>query len=103
MDVEKEIRRAVDTGKTVFGFRECEKNVLKGIGKLLIVSSNLEKEKKEKLKYFAELSNIAFFEFEKSSLDLGALCGRPHSISAMLIIDPGKSKVLEIAKSSEKK
>ena len=104
MDMEKEIRRAVDTGKVLFGFRECEKNVLKGIGKLLIVSDNLESEKKEKLKYCAELSEIPCFDFEKSSLALGALCGKPHAVSAMLILDPGKSKILEITKkSSEKK
>lgn len=103
MDVEKEIRRAADTGKVLFGFRECEKNVLKGIGKLLIVSVNLESEKKERLRYCAELSEIPCFDFKKDSLALGAVCGKPHAVSAMLILDPGKSKILELQKSSEKK
>ena len=103
MQAEKEIRRAVDTGKVIMGFRECEKNVLKGIGKLLIISNSVDEKKKEKLKYVAELSGIPFFDFEKSSIKLGALCGKPYAVSVMLILDPGKSKVLEITKKSREK
>ena len=104
MDSEKEIRRAVDTGKVIIGFRECEKNVLKGIGKLLIVSGSVDEKKKEKLRYIAELSEIPYFDFKNTSMKLGALCGKPYPISVMLIMEPGKSKVLEITKKgSEKK
>jgi len=104
MDIESEIRRAVDSGKVLIGFRECEKSVLKGIGKLLILSKKLDKKKKEKMKYIAELSGIPYLDFEKGSMKLGALCGKPYRASAILILDPGKSKVLEATKkSSEKK
>lgn len=103
MDIETEIRRAVDSGKVLIGFRECEKNVLKGIGKLLIVSKKLDEKKREKLKHIADVSEIPCIELEKGPMELGAICGKPYRASVMLIIDPGKSKVLEATKKSRDK
>ena len=39
----KELRRAVDTGKVIFGKRGTEKSILKGDCKLVIISGNAEK------------------------------------------------------------
>jgi ribosomal protein L30E len=33
----------------------------------------------------------------KDSLDLGVLCGKPFSVSVIVINDPGDSKILELA------
>jgi large subunit ribosomal protein L30e len=98
IDANKEIRRAVDTGKVVFGFRETEKVSVQGKTKLIILTNNLEKSKKEKLTEYSRLSGIPFFEFNGTSKELGAICGKPFIISVMGILDKGKSNVLELAK-----
>ena len=93
-----ELRRAVDTGKVVFGSKEVEKSLLKDSGKGVIVSSTLQKLEKEKLKKIAALADIPFFEFEGTALELGAVCGKPFRISAAMVSDQGKSKVLSLLK-----
>ncbi len=97
MDARTEIRRAVDTGKVLFGYREVEKNVLKGKGKILILAKNLASKDKEKIEHFTKLSEIPKYEFNGDSMELGTVCGKPFSISAMLVIETGKSKVSEIS------
>ncbi|MCX8190394.1 MAG: 50S ribosomal protein L30e [Candidatus Diapherotrites archaeon] len=102
METGVEIRRAVDSGKVLIGYRECEKNVLKGIGRLLVVSKQFEKKKIEKLKHIADIAGIPFMYFEGSPAELGAICGKPHTVSTILILDEGKSKIIEIGKRGEK-
>jgi len=98
LDSNKEIRRAVDTGKVLFGTKQTEKNVLKGNGKLIIISRNFPKEFKEKLKHLGNISQIPFYEFSGSGLTLGSVCGKPFIVGCMLVQDFGKSNVLELLK-----
>jgi large subunit ribosomal protein L30e len=37
-------------------------------------------------------------EHAKDSVDLGTLCGKPFPVSAMVILEPGDSKILELVK-----
>jgi len=97
VDVSKEIRRAVDTGKVLFGWRETEKTVLGGSAKLVIVSSDLPAEDKEVLLAKALVAGIPVYAFTGSAVELGSLCGKPHTVRAMAVLDEGKSKVLEAA------
>ncbi len=101
LDSNKEIRRAVDTGKVLFGTKQTEKNVLKGNGKLIIISRNFPKEVKEKLKHLGNISQIPFYEFAGSGLTLGSVCGKPFIVGCMLVQDFGKSKVLELLKAEK--
>ncbi|MFH1588171.1 MAG: 50S ribosomal protein L30e [Candidatus Diapherotrites archaeon] len=98
MDANKEIRRAVDTGKIVFGFQETEKNSVQGKAQLIILTNNLEKAKKEKLIEYGKLAKIPCIEFNGNSKELGSVCGKPFIVSVMGILDKGKSNVLELAK-----
>ncbi|MBU0636584.1 50S ribosomal protein L30e [Candidatus Micrarchaeota archaeon] len=98
IDTAKEIRRAVDTGKVVFGFRQTEKNVLKGKGQIVIVSRNCPQRLSEKIQYLSQIAGIPFFELERNALYLGSICGKPFLVSSLLVLDKGKSKVLEIPK-----
>ena len=49
----------------------------------------------DQLKRNCELSKIPIINFDKSGKDLGAVCGRPHKVSMLAILDPGNSKILE--------
>ena len=98
MDVEanKEIRRAVDTGKVVFGTKVARKKILAGEGEMIIVSSNMPTNEKETLKQLVTVEGKKFFEFSDTGLVLGSVCGKPFTVSVMLVLDAGKSKVLEL-------
>ena len=98
MDVEanKEIRRAVDTGKVVFGTKVAKKRLLAGEGEMVIVSSNMPTNEKETLKQLVTVEGKKFYEFSDTGLVLGSVCGKPFTVSVMLVLDAGKSKVLEL-------
>lgn len=98
VDAGKELRRAVDTGKVVFGKRGVEKSVLKGVCKLVIISGNAEKYAKERVRQLCNTSSIPFFEFGATGIDIGNYCGKPFVVSFAGIEDAGKSKVLGLAK-----
>ena len=95
MEISKEIRRAVDTGKVSFGYKACQKNLISGNGELVVVSSNIPQNKKEKLKQLADTEKKRFLEVTETGLELGSVCGKPFNISAMIVLEVGKSKVLE--------
>lgn len=95
-DANKEIRRAVDTGKVAFGLKECKKKLLNGQGEMLIVSKNMPQNDKETIKQVAKVEGKKYYEYADTGLVLGSVCGKPFVVSAMLILDAGKSKVLEV-------
>lgn len=102
LDIPKEIRRAVDTGSVVFGYRSAEKNILKGKGEIVIISRNCPPRLVEKIRQVSQVAEIPFFEFEGTGLELGSICGKPFLVSALLVLDKGKSKVLELSKALAK-
>lgn len=96
VDAAKEIRRAVDTGKVIFGTKNSEKSLKNGSSKLIIIAQNTPKLTKEKLISFSEIGKIPFYEFQGTGVELGSVCGKPFTVSAMSIENEGKSKVLSV-------
>jgi len=95
MDFSKELRRAVETGKVEFGVRSSQKNIFQEKTKLVVFSSNITKQSKEKIILYCGRAKIKTKEFEGNSLDLGKVCGKPFSVSCLSVTDEGKSKILE--------
>ena len=96
VDVGKELRRAVDTGKVLFGERESEKSVLKGTCKLVIISNNAEKYAKERIEQLCDSASVPYFEFNATGIDIGSYCGKPFVVSFTAVVDKGKSKLLDV-------
>ena len=92
--IQKEIRRAIETGKVVFGREETIKSAKLGKSKLIVVSKNCPYAKT--IKYYSENFSLPVYEFDGDSKKLGAACKKPFPISALSVIDPGKSKILEL-------
>ncbi len=98
LDVGKELRRSVDTGKVLFGRRQVEKGILKGSCKLIIISNNAEKYARERVEQLCQTAEIPFFEFGATGLDIGNYSGKPFVVSFAGIENPGKSKILNLVK-----
>lgn len=96
--VQKEIRRAVDTGKVSFGKRESEKRVLKGEAELIIVSRNTPKTVAERMRQLSDVTGTPVLEFQGTGLELGSVCGKPFIVSVMAVQNSGKSRILSVAK-----
>ncbi len=94
-DIEKAISMAMSTGKVQIGYNAVLKNVLSGKIKATIISSNLPQNSKAILLRNCKLSGVPIIEYEKTGIELGAACGRPHKVSALAILDPGNSKILD--------
>ncbi|MFA5382170.1 MAG: 50S ribosomal protein L30e [Candidatus Micrarchaeia archaeon] len=98
IDVIKAIRMAVDTGKVELGANKTEKQVKNGNGKLVIISNNCTKELKTNIEYYSKLSDIPLYQFKGSNMELGEACGKPFSISAMVIFEQGDSNIFMLIK-----
>ncbi|MEM3715836.1 MAG: 50S ribosomal protein L30e [Candidatus Bathyarchaeia archaeon] len=96
-EVDRSIAIAVKTGKILFGSNSTIKSVMAGRARLVIISSNCPKDKREKIEYYCKLSKIPLIIYPGTSLDLGSVCGKPFPVSALTIRDPGDSDILKFA------
>ncbi|MFQ6087507.1 MAG: 50S ribosomal protein L30e [Candidatus Methanofastidiosia archaeon] len=96
MDVSREIRKTVDTGKVFFGTEKTLKALRNGDAKLVIYTKNCPEKVKSDVRYYSELSKTPTYAFEGSALELGTLCGKPFIVSVMTIISQGESNILAL-------
>ncbi|MEM3399341.1 MAG: 50S ribosomal protein L30e [Candidatus Micrarchaeia archaeon] len=101
MDIDKNIRMAVDTGKVIMGYRSVSNALTDASLKLVIIASNSPKEFADAIKEKAKVSNIPVYVYEGTSIDLGSACGRPFPVSFLGILEQGNSALLDLAKSSQ--
>lgn len=94
MDLKTSLTTAVKTGKVWLGANRTKKALLIGNPKLVLISDGYEE--KEEMKYLCKLANVEYHILKLPSLSLGALCGKPFPVSALAIINPGDSNILEI-------
>ena len=88
---------AVKTGKVLFGANSTIKNVMTGKVRLAIIASNCPDEIRKKIERYCKLSGIPLIVSPRNNVELGRVCGKPFSISALAIRDPGDSDILKMA------
>ena len=87
------IRLTVESGKVGFGSRKAlAENV-----KLLIIAKNAP----ERIKEDMSKSKIPTIEFEGSTMELGAVCGKPFPVSVLSVMNEGNSNILELVKKKQ--
>ncbi len=89
----KELKKVLNSGKVLFGLKQAKKALEKGEAKLIIVADNCPERSK-----IADWKIPKIF-FDGDSVELGASCGKPFSISVLTIIDEGESSLLKMVKS----
>lgn len=98
VEMVKALQVLAKTGQYRLGSKQSKKLVLLGKAKAVIIASNAPPDVKNDLKYYAKLGNIPVLEFPGTNFELGALIGKPFSVSSMVVIDPGQSNILDLAK-----
>jgi len=100
IDINKAIASTVKTGKVWFGANNAIKNVKMGKARLVVIAENCPKNIREDIEYYCKLSNISMVIYKGTSLDLGAVCGKPFMVSALTIREPGDSDILKITEAT---
>jgi large subunit ribosomal protein L30e len=96
--VDQELRLAISTGRVHLGSKMAAREMRRGRAKIAIISSNCPEETRESIMNLGRLAEIPVLEHPKDSLDLGVLCGKPFPVSAIVISEPGDSKILSLVK-----
>ncbi len=102
-DINKAIATTVKTGKVIFGADNAVKSVKMGRAKLVLLAANCPENIREDVEYYSKLSAIPVIIYNGTSIDLGAVCGKPFIVSALTVRDPGDSDILKLAKSKKSK
>ncbi len=101
IDLNKAIATAVKTGKVMFGIDSAVQNAKTGKAKMIVLAANCPKRSSEDVERLCNLSNVPLIVFKGSALDLAAVCGKPFTISALSIREPGDSEILKMTEEAE--
>ena len=93
-DLNNDLRLVIDTGKVAFGSREVMRTITGSTAKAVVVAARGRKEMVDDILHMCSISGIRIIKFDGNSVDLGALCGRPFSVNALTILEPGNSGIL---------
>lgn len=94
-DISKVLRSALSTGKVVMGIKQTSDAVKNGKAQIVVVSSNCIEQS------FRELKGIPLMKYSGSNVDLGVACGKPFSISALAVLEPGDSEIISFGSMNE--
>lgn len=91
IDLGHALRTAMATGEVRLGLAEAREALRAGKAKLVIVASNCPDAS------LRETSKAKVLAFEGTNVELGALCGKPFSVAALVVIKAGESGILSAA------
>ncbi len=100
VSLEKELKNLTKSGKYYLGVSKTIKSVLRGEAKMVIIADNIPQSYRSKIENNAKLSNIPIYVFKGTSIELGALLGKPFKVSSISIIDTGESRILDLVGTS---
>ncbi len=89
-----DIRLAVDSGAVAIGINSVMDSIATGKAKLVIASSKNKPGELSDIEHVAKLADVKVIVFDGDSIQLGTVCGKPYSVSAISILDQGDSNIL---------
>lgn len=94
-DLTNDIRLAVDTGKTKVGFNKVVDSIKDNTAKLVVLAKVNDSTILDDIKHLTKVSDIKLLLYDGNSMELGALCGKPFSVSVLSVIEAGSSGILK--------
>ena len=91
IDISKALKAAITTGHVEFGVDQTEKAVKAGKAQMVILAKNCPSEM-----LTGNDIGVKVHIYEGNNMELGALCGKPVSVSALAVIDKGTSNILTL-------
>jgi large subunit ribosomal protein L30e len=96
-----QLRNAVDTGKVSYGTKETLRECLVGEPKIVVLSKTIKSIVKKQIQYYTKLLDINCIEYPENGFELGSVCGKQFSVSAMVVKDLGQSSIIDVINSKE--
>lgn len=96
MDLNREIRQAMTSGKVILGSDKGLKSLKLGQAKLVILALNCDEIVREDVERYAKLAGIPIHIYSGDSTELGLACGKPFLVNVMTVVDAGSSNILNI-------
>jgi large subunit ribosomal protein L30e len=90
IDEARALRVAVETGQVVLGVNQVQSAVRSGTARLIVLANNCPEPG------LAEQRTVKVHQFNGTNADLGTACGKPFSVSALAVLDPGESNILSL-------
>jgi large subunit ribosomal protein L30e len=94
MDFNASLRKAVKTGTVFLGQNKTRECIEEGRARLIVVAKNSP----ESVKNLVNEIDIPVYVYEGSSVQLGKACGMPYVVSALAVVEPGESDILNAAR-----
>jgi len=79
------IQEKVKSNEVVLGYNRVMKMLKTGKPKMIVIANNLPKDKKDAILHNAKLAKVEVKEFDNDNVNLGLVCGKPFSVSALAI------------------
>jgi len=93
MDFNVSLRRAIKTGNVIRGQNQTEQCINEGRAQMVVVAGNCPEKFRKSL---SSREGLFLYTFEGSSVQLGKACGKPFMVSALAVVDPGESDLLNL-------
>ena len=94
MDISRQLKVAVKTGKMLFGQRQTVDACARGEAKLVILAVNCPQDYIDDL--HARHPSIIMHRVSMVNRDLGVACAKPFAISTICVTDSGESDLLAL-------
>ena len=89
-DLNKIFRSVLSTGKVVIGARQAIDAAKNQTAQMVVLSSNCLENTRN------ELKGIPAINYPGNGVELGIACGKPFSITAFAVLEPGDSGILSL-------
>ncbi len=87
-DISKVLKNVISTGKVLIGTKQTISAVKNGKAQVVVVSSGCP------ARMLDEIKGVPVIKYPGSVVDLGVACGKPFSIAALAVLEPGDSGIL---------
>ncbi len=94
--ISNSIKLILKTGKLKIGLRNVIRAIQRGEAKMVVIASNMPPETRGYITYLCSIANVPLVVFPGTVKEMGEVCGRPHIVSSITIIDPGTSEILKL-------
>jgi large subunit ribosomal protein L30e len=92
INVDRALRSSIRTGKVMLGSNKSIDAGLSGQAKLIIYAADCPQDVRMQL----ETVDVPVYSYQGIGKDLGSACGKPFSVAALAVIEPGESEIMAL-------
>lgn len=92
INIDRALRSSIRTGKVLLGSNRTVEAGLSGQAKLIIYAEDCPQEVRTQL----ESVDLPLYGYQGMGKDLGSACGKPFSVAALAVIEPGDSEIMAL-------